>query len=79
MNVTESLVRDKASTSSHTGSATVTNRTNNGSDVVLGDGRQFKTQRGDHLKTWSYIAIIPHDTHLNVPYMLNRCKIMISS
>ena len=38
-----------ASVSSHTGSATVKNRTNNGSDVVLGDRRQFKTQRSDPL------------------------------
>ena len=45
MNVTECLVRDMASVSSHTGSVTVKNRTNNGSDVVLGDRRQFKTQR----------------------------------
>ena len=79
MNVTEYLVRDKASTSSHTGSETVTNRSNNGSDVVLGDRRPFKTQRSDHLKTWSYIMIVPHATPLNAPYMLNRCKIRISS
>ena len=56
-NVTECLVNDMASVSSHTGSATVTNRTNNGSDVVLGDRRPFKTQRSDPLKTWSYIMI----------------------
>ena len=79
LNVTECLVRDMASVSSHTGSATVTNRTNNDSDVVLGDRRQFKTQRSDHLKTWSYIMIVPHVTPLHVPIMLNRCKIRISS
>ena len=79
MNVTECLVRDMASVSSHTGSATVTNPTNNGSDVVLGDRRPFKTQRSDHFKTWSYIMIVPHVTPLNVPNMLNRCKIRISS
>ena len=79
MNVTEYLVRDMASVSSHTGSAKVKIRTNNGSDVVLGDPRQFKTQRSDPLKTWSYIMIVPHVTHLKVPKMLYRCKIRIFS
>ena len=59
-----------ASVSSHTGSVTVKNRTNDGSDVVLGDCRQFKTQRSDPLKTWSYIMIVRHVTHLKVPNML---------
>ena len=68
-----------ASVSSQKGSATVKNRTNNGSDVVLGDRRQVKTRRGDPLKTWSYIMIVRHVTHLKVPNMLNRCKIRISS
>ena len=68
-----------ASVNSHTGSVTVKNRTNNGSDVVLGDRRQFKTQRSDPLKTWSYIMIVGHVTHLKVPNMLNRSKIKISS
>ena len=40
------------------------NRTNNGSDVVLGDHRQFKTQRSDPLKTWSYIMSVRHVTQL---------------
>ena len=47
-----------ASVNSHTGSVTVKNRTNNGSDVVLGDRRQFKTQRSDPLKTWSYVVSV---------------------
>ena len=68
-----------ASVSSHTGSATVTNRTNNVCDVVLDDRRPFKMQRSDHLKTWSYIIIVPNVTPLNVLNMLNRCKIRISS
>ena len=55
----------------------VKNRTNNGSDVVLGDRRQFKTQRSDPLKTWSYIMIVPQVTHLKVSNLLNRCKIRI--
>ena len=67
------------SISSDTGSATVTNRTNNGFDVVLEDRRTFKTQRSDHLETWSYIMIVPNVTPLNVLNMLNRCKIRISS
>ena len=66
-----------ASVSSHTGSVTVKNRTNNGSDVVLGDRRKFKTQRSDPLKTWSYVMIVRHVTHLKVPSLLNRCKIRI--
>ena len=68
-----------ASVSSHTGSATVTNRINNGSDVVQGDRRPFKAQRSDPLKTCCYIMIVPHVTHLNVLNVHNRCKIRISS
>ena len=66
-----------ASVSSHTGSATVKNRTSNGSDVVLGD-RLFKTRRSDPLKTRSYIMIVRHVTHLKVPNMVGY-KIRISS
>ena len=47
-----------ASVCSHTGSAMVTNRTNIGSGVVLGDRRPFKTQRSDPLKTWSNIITL---------------------
>ena len=62
-----------ASVNSHTGSATMTHRTNNGSDVVLGDHRPFKTQRSDHLKTWSYCT-----SWLNLtlhPKMSQTCSI----
>ena len=51
-----------ASVSSNTGNGTVMNRTNNGSDVVLGDRRPFKMQRSGHLKMSSYVMIVPDVT-----------------
>ena len=63
MNVTECLVSDIPYVSSHTGSAPLTDRTNNGSDVILRNRCSFPTQKSDHLRTWSNIMMIPDVTH----------------
>ena len=63
MNVTECLVRDSPYVSSHTGSASLTDRTNNGSDVILRNLCPFETQNSDHLRTWSNSMMIRDVTH----------------
>ena len=63
MHVSECLVRDIPCVSSHTGSATLTDRTNNGSDVILWNRCTFASQNSDHLRTWSKIMMIPDVTH----------------
>ena len=62
MNVTECLGRDIPYVSWHTGSAPLTDRTNNGSDVILRNC-PFPTQNSDHLRTGSNIMMIPDVTH----------------
>ena len=51
MNVKECLVRGIPYVSSHTGSAPLTDRTNNGSDVILRNRCPFATQNSDHEDT----------------------------
>ena len=62
LNVIECLVRDKASISSHTGSAPVTHHTNNGSDVILRNQCPFTPQSSDPLTTSYNIMMIPDVT-----------------